>query len=104
MTDVETMVWMHHCGKAQSRMTAWIHEQQRRMAQLQSQLLRLRAQRVLEHTQRLWGLSQGSAWVSEAALMRSGEAGCCERGRRRCTGCGARGAGRVARGMKWPGR
>lgn len=94
MTDVETMVWMHHCGKAQSRMTAWIHEQQRRMAQLQSQLLRLRAQRVLEHTQRLWGLSQGSAWVSEAALMRPAA----RRGAASAAVAGARGAGHGARG------
>lgn len=53
----ELAVVLRHLGGVQTQVSDLVREQQQQIAQLQTQLIRLRAQRMLERTQSLWGLS-----------------------------------------------
>lgn len=54
----ELAVVLRHLGGVQSEVSELVRQQQREIDQLQGQLIRLRAQRVLERTQNFWGLSK----------------------------------------------
>lgn len=54
----ELAVVLRHLGGVQSQVSELVRQQQQEIDQLQGQLIRLRAQRVLERTQNFWGLSK----------------------------------------------
>lgn len=56
--SVELGLVLRHLGGVQAHVSDLVRQHQQHIAQRQGQLMRLRAQRMLERTQSLWGLSQ----------------------------------------------
>jgi hypothetical protein len=67
--EQEMLVWMRHLGKSQMRVGEVyeaLRNQDARIQQMQTQLMQLRAWRVIEHTQKLWGIQTPVMWKTEA--------------------------------------
>lgn len=68
----ELAVCLRYLGGVQSRCTDLVRQQQHQIDQLQAQLIRLRAQCILERTQNLWGLWSLHAHSRPASLPEAG--------------------------------
>jgi hypothetical protein len=58
--SLELAIVLRHMGGVQVQVSALVRQQQLQIEQLQTQLMRMRAQRLLDQTQRFWGLVDGS--------------------------------------------
>lgn len=68
----ELAVCLRYLGGVQSRCTDLVRQQQHQIDQLQAQLIRLRAQCILERTQNLWGLWSIQTRSGPASLPAAG--------------------------------
>lgn len=68
----ELAVCLRYLGGVQSRCTDLVTQQQQQIEQLQAQLIRSRAQCVLERTQNLWGLWSIQTRARPASLPEAG--------------------------------
>jgi hypothetical protein len=68
----ELAVCLRYLGGVQSRCTDLLRQQQHQIDQLQAQLIRLRAQCILERTQNLWGLWSLHARARPESLREAG--------------------------------
>lgn len=68
--SAELAVVLRHLGGVQTQVGELVSQQQQKIEQLQWQLMRLRAQCVLERTQRLWGLSESNLLANSTGAKR----------------------------------
>lgn len=67
----ESLIWMRQYGQVQARVSGLLQAQQKKIDQLERQVLRLNALRVIDRTQHLWALvaNDAAADVANASLL-----------------------------------
>jgi len=68
-SSLELAIMLRHMGGVQAQVSALVRQQQLQIEQLQTQLMRMRAQRLLDQTQRFWGLDDGSRPANSLPLQ-----------------------------------